>query len=106
MPVAVVEVGVEKKGSWLKTLFQHPVDIKTKVVFTKQLSVLLKSGVPLLQALELLIEQFEKRFRRILINVKDCVKSGESFASQLEKYPKVFSNVFTNSLFNKRNVFL
>jgi len=94
MPVTVVEVGVEKKGSWFKALFQHPVDIKTKVVFTKQLAVLLKSGVPLLQALELLIEQFEKRFRRILINVKDCVKSGESFASQLEKYPKVFSNVY------------
>ncbi|MBD3273616.1 hypothetical protein GF385_04685, partial [Candidatus Dependentiae bacterium] len=49
---------------------------------------------PLLQALELLVDQFEKRFKRILINVKDGVKSGETLASQLNKYPKVFSNVY------------
>ncbi|MCK4650970.1 type II secretion system F family protein [Candidatus Babeliales bacterium] len=94
MPVSIVHIGVEKKKSWYLMLFERKVDVKIKIIFTKQLSVLLRSGVPLLEALELLIEQFEKRFKRILIDVRDGVKGGESFASQLNKYPRVFSNVY------------
>lgn len=83
------------KSNLLLILFFEPkIDIKTKIIFTKQLAVLLKAGVPLLQALELLVEQFEKKFKRILINIKDGVKSGQSFAGELGKYPKVFSNIY------------
>ena len=94
MPTTIEEVGVAPKGFGLATLFERPVDIKTKVIFTKQLGVLLKSGVPLLQAFELLVEQFEKKFKRILIDVKDGIKSGQSLASQLAKYPRVFSDTY------------
>jgi type II secretory pathway component PulF len=55
---------------------------------------LLRSAVPLLQALELLTEQFESSFRRMLISIKDGVKAGEPLAKELSKYPKVFSNVY------------
>ncbi|KKQ48505.1 MAG: Type II secretion system F domain protein, partial [candidate division TM6 bacterium GW2011_GWF2_38_10] len=70
------------------------VDLKTVILFTKQLSVLLKSAVPLLQALELLIEQFEDPFRRIVISIKDGVKSGEPLAKELAKHPQIFTNVY------------
>ena len=59
---------------WYKKLFQKKVDIKEKILFTKQLSVLLKSGIPLLQALELLINQFEGELKSIIISIKDGVK--------------------------------
>ncbi|QQR49737.1 type II secretion system F family protein [bacterium] len=96
MPVNIKEVtaGSAGGGFSLRTLFERPIDVKVVVLFTKQLAVLLRAGIPLLQALELLIEQFEGRFNRLLINVRDGVKSGEPFAKELSKYPKVFSNVY------------
>lgn len=80
--------------SWYKSLFQRSISLKEKILFTKQLAVLLKSGVPLLQALELLIEQFEGRLKSIIINIKDGIKEGKSFADGLSKYPKVFDTIY------------
>ena len=56
-------------------------------MFTKQFSVLLKLGVPLVQAIELLTDQFEGKLHGILIAVKDDVKQGTSLADALAKYP-------------------
>lgn len=95
LPTSIDEISVEKSGFSFVGLFERPVEPKMVIVFTKQLSVLLKSAVPLLQSLELLVEQFDGKFRRIVIDVKDGVKAGESFANQLNKYPKVFTNVYT-----------
>ncbi len=94
LPTKIVEVSGEKATSWWSGLLEKKVDQKTVILFTKQLGVLLKSSVPLLQALELLIDQFDGQFKRILISVKDGVKSGESFAKELNRYPKVFTNVY------------
>ncbi|MBD3273283.1 hypothetical protein GF385_02960, partial [Candidatus Dependentiae bacterium] len=52
MPVKIEEVGTESAKFNIMSIFERKVDVKTKIAFTKQLSVLLKSGVPLLQALE------------------------------------------------------
>lgn len=94
MPVSIKEITAGSEGFSLSTLFEKKVDFKSIILFTKQLSVLLRSGVPLLQAIELLMEQFEGSMQRILVSVKDGIKSGESFASELAKHPKVFSNVY------------
>lgn len=79
---------------WYKKLFERKVTAKDKILFTKQLAVLLKSGVPLLQALELLIEQFEGKMRSILVSLKDGIKEGQSLADGLKKYPKEFDTIF------------
>lgn len=79
---------------WYKTFFERKVKEKDKILFTKQLAVLLKSGVPLLQSLELLIEQFEGRMRSILVSVKDGIKEGHALADELKKYPKVFDSIY------------
>ncbi len=96
MPTKVVEMteGATSEGFSLKMLFERPIEPKVVIIFTKQLGVLLRSGVPLLQAFELLIEQFDGKFKRLLISVKDGLKSGDALAKQLAKYPKVFSNIY------------
>jgi type II secretory pathway component PulF len=95
MPVDIKQVSGQKEGLLARLdLFQPKVDFKTVILFTKQLGVLLRSGVPLLQAIELLLEQFEGKFKRILVNVRDGIKSGEPIAQELAKYPKIFSNVY------------
>jgi len=95
MPTKVVEVAAGAAGvSFFASLFEKPIETKTVILFTKQLAVLLRSGVPLLQAFELMAEQFEGKFKRVLVSVKDGLKSGEALAKELGKYPKIFTNVY------------
>jgi len=95
MPTDLKEVKPHQvSGSLLRRLFERRIDLKTKVQFTKQFAVLLRSGVPLLQAIDLLSEQIEGQFQRILIDVKDGLKAGESLAHTLNRYPHIFSNVY------------
>ncbi|MFC1843127.1 type II secretion system F family protein, partial [Candidatus Dependentiae bacterium] len=84
----------EKKVGFLKRLFQKKVTVKDKILFTRQLSTLLKSGVPLLQALELMVDQVEGRLKSIVISLKDDIKEGTSFANALKKFPDVFPNIY------------
>ncbi len=81
-------------GFSLSGLFAPRVDQKTVILFTKQLAVLLKAGVPLLQSFELLEEQFEGPFKNILLSMQEGLKGGESLASLLSQHPHVFSNVY------------
>lgn len=96
LPISIKEVqAIEgQSGFSLKNLFEKKIDSRSTILFTKQLSVLLKSSVPLLQSIELLTEQFEGAFRRILIRVKDGLKSGQPLAKELSRYPKIFTNVY------------
>lgn len=84
----------EKKQAWYRRIFKRKVGFKEKILFTRQLAILLKSGVPLLQALELLVEQFEGSTRSILVSIKDEIKEGSTFADALNKYPSVFDNIY------------
>lgn len=77
----------------IKSLF-FKVSQKEIILFTKQLAVLLKSGVPLLQSFELLSEQFEGNLRSIIIEIKDDIKEGKSLAEILQKYPKYFDTIY------------
>lgn len=94
MPIVVSEVKGEGSQSFFAGLFEKPVDAKQVILFTKQLAVLLRSAIPLLQAIELLVDQFEGKFRRVLISIKDAIKNGEPLAKELAKHPKIFSNVY------------
>ncbi len=94
LPVSIKEPSATKEQSFFAFLTNKKVDQKTLIVFTKQFSVLLRSGVPLLQSLELITEQFEGTFHRILVDIKDGVKSGKGLAQMLVQYPRVFSQVY------------
>jgi type II secretory pathway component PulF len=80
--------------SWWKQLFIKKVSLKDKILFTKQLAVLLKSGVPLLQSLELLSDQFEGQLQTILITLKDNIKEGKSLADGMNQYKNVFDTIY------------
>jgi len=92
-PVKISQARGEQVG-WLARLFQKKVAEKDKILFTKQLSTLLKSGVPLLNALELLVDHMEGRLKTIVISLKDDIKEGSSFADALKKFPSVFPNIY------------
>lgn len=85
---------VAARATGIRRFFQRAPSMKDKIFFTKQLAVLLKSGVPLLQALELLVDQSEGALRTIVARLKDEIKEGSSLADALARHPKVFDNIY------------
>ena len=64
------------------------------LVFFRQMSVMLKSGVPLAQALELLAENMtNKKFGANIFDVSKRLGSGEDLSSSLGNYPRIFSPI-------------
>src|SRR5438094_1662817 len=73
------------------------VPAKDLAVFTRQFSVMIDAGLPLVQCLEILATQQEnKGFARVLAGVRLSVESGSSLANALRQYPKVFDDLYCN----------
>jgi type IV pilus assembly protein PilC len=66
-------------------------------IFTRQFSVMIDAGLPLVQCLEILAAQQEnKTFKRALIQIRQDVESGSNLADSMRKHPKIFNDLFTN----------
>lgn len=92
-----ITISIYKNSSFqfsLRGLLQRSVPFKELIFFTKQLAILLRSGIPLLQSLELLVDQFTGKLHSILITLKDGIKEGRSLADGLENYPDTFSKIY------------
>lgn len=89
-----IKIYRESSESFLTIIFEQPVAFKDLIFFTKQLAILLKSGIPLVQSLDLLSEQFSGKLRSIIINLKDSIKEGKSLTESLSTYPKTFSKIY------------
>ena len=64
------------------------------LVFFRQMAVMLKSGVPLSQALELLAENMtNKEFGANILDISKKLGSGEELSSSLSNYPRIFSPI-------------
>lgn len=64
---------------------------------TRQLATLLRSGIPLVEALTALIDQLElPEFKAAFTQVRDKVNEGTSFADALKAHPRYFSNLYVN----------
>jgi type IV pilus assembly protein PilC len=71
------------------------VEEKDILVFTRQFSVMIDAGLPLVQALEIIGTQADNpEFRRVLLTVKGKVEAGSTFADALSDHPKVFDTLF------------
>jgi type IV pilus assembly protein PilC len=70
---------------------------KQIAIFTRQFSVMIDAGLPLVQCLEVLANQQEhKVFKRVLLQVRQDVETGSSLADAMRKHPKTFSDLYTN----------
>jgi general secretion pathway protein F len=68
-------------------------------ITTRQLSVLVGAGVPLVEALGALVDQVEhERMKRVVSDVRQRVNEGSSLADALATHPKVFSTLFVNMI--------
>src|SRR5205823_4439414 len=84
----------EKKGTIGKK-----VAAKNLAVFTRQFSVMIDAGLPLVQCLDILGNQEEdKNFAAVILQTRTDVESGASLADAMRKHPKTFDPLFTNMI--------
>src|SRR3989338_5580498 len=88
----------EPVAKWRQWLYQlESVSLSQKIFFVQQLGIMVRTGISLAVALKTLAEQTSsKKFRRALLDIQAEVEKGNLLSRGLEKYPKIFSNLFIN----------
>ncbi len=90
-PTKVRKQGMQLLGSG-KAI--KPMDI---AVFTRQLATMMKSGVPLLQSFDIILEGLQNpNMSRLVESIKVDIGGGNSLASSLRKHPKYFDDLYCN----------
>lgn len=75
------------------------IPLKEKMVFTRNLAVMVSSGLTVSRAIHnLSIQTKNKRFNKILLSVYDDVQSGKTLAEGLARYPHVFNELFVSMI--------
>ena len=73
------------------------VKLEEIVIFSRQLATMVDSGIPLVQALDILFEQVEKSvFKNVLAKVRDDIETGSSLSDALGRHPSIFSTLYVN----------
>jgi type IV pilus assembly protein PilC len=85
------------KAAAPKAFKAKSVSAKNLAVFTRQFSVMIDAGLPLVQCLEILGSQEEdKNFSQVILATRTDVESGQSLADAMKRHPKAFDALFTN----------
>lgn len=101
----IYPINIGKKNEFFTLSLQGTKEIspKTKIsdnnliVFTRQFSSLIDSGVPILQGLTIMIEQQKnKELKGILLKIKESIENGASLSDSLRKFPRVFNDLYVN----------
>src|SRR5260370_3917177 len=77
--------------------FGGSVNAKELAVFTRQFSVMIDAGLPLVQCLEILAGQQEnKLFQKVLTGTRSSVEGGATLSAAMRQFPKVFDALYVN----------
>jgi len=73
------------------------ISLVEKTMFTRNLKVMISSGIPLPRALNILSQQTKsKKFKKVILKIKEGLLKGSSFSESLTSHPNVFPEVFVN----------
>jgi len=87
----------EKGKEFNLPTFGSGVDSKELAVFTRQFSVMIDAGLPLVQCLEILAGQQEnKTFQKVLTATRGSVEGGATLSAAMRAHPKVFDALYVN----------
>src|SRR5499425_988075 len=87
----------EKGKEFNLPTFGGSVTAKELAVFTRQFSVMIDAGLPLVQCLEILASQQENKiFQKILTGTRSSVEGGSTLSAAMKQYPKAFDPLYTN----------
>lgn len=84
---------------WNKGASRKKVDIKGLLTFNQELLVLIKAGLPIIQALDTILERIDKgRLAEVLEIIRDDIKGGSSLSDAFERHPSAFSHLYIASI--------
>jgi type IV pilus assembly protein PilC len=87
----------EIKGKAAGKTDRKKVKMDDLVIFARQLATMVDSGIPLVQALDVLAEQMQKPgFREVISHIRDDIETGSSLSEALSHHPGIFSALFVN----------
>ncbi|HEY3024780.1 MAG TPA: type II secretion system F family protein [Pyrinomonadaceae bacterium] len=85
------EIGIPRIGGRKK------VKAKDLSIFTRQFSVMIDAGLPLVQCLEILAQQQDNKFfQQTLLQVRQDVEEGSTLAAAMARHPRVFDQLYAN----------
>ena len=97
--VTKIEALKRRAGAAKKPKRGKAVPWKNLAIFTRQFSVMIDAGLPLVQCLEILGQQeADKNFSEIILKVRADVEGGSGLADAMRKYPAVFDRLYTNMM--------
>src|SRR5438876_8481479 len=86
-----------KKAGGGKT--NKTVAAKNLAVFTRQFSVMIDAGLPLVQCLDILGNQEEdKNFAEVILQTRSAVEGGAALADAMRRFPNSFDSLYTNMI--------
>lgn len=95
--LVVMSMKLDKTKEKPSKIGKKKVKLGELVLFSRQLATMIDSGIPLVQALEILSEQIEnKAFKAMIGEVRKDVSTGSSFCEALAKHPGAFTPLFVN----------
>src|SRR5688572_30984028 len=96
--MVVVQVREAKsKGGGVGDFFKAGIKTRDVVIFTRQFATMINSGLPLVQALDILSQQTENKvLADVTRQVVYDVESGHTLADALRKHPKAFTDLYVN----------
>ena len=90
---------VETKAAPPKKIREKAAPARNLAVFTRQFSVMIDSGLPLVQCLEILGTQEEdKNFSAVILQTRADVEGGASLADAMKKHPRTFDALYSNMI--------
>ncbi len=96
----VTLTSVKEKGREIgipKLTGRRKVNSKDLAIFTRQFSVMIDAGLPLVQCLDILSQQQQnKHFQGVLAQVRQDVEEGSTLAAAMSRHPKVFDQLYSN----------
>jgi len=102
IPISIKEKGLGGSGSWLH-VFARKVPLAEMILFTRKLSTLYKSGIPLTRVLQIIADQDQSAISQIAERIRANIEKGDSLSEALSHYPHIFSSVYINSIKTAEN---
>lgn len=100
-PISVTEPGFSLSSEGFEQLSKQMrrVTTKDRVVFTRQLATMIRAGLPMAQALHLLLEQIDNpKLADIIADISNKVEGGTSLGESMSDHKEVFSNTYISMI--------
>ncbi len=95
--ISVSKVSEKGKEFNIPSFGGNKVKDKEIAIFTRQFSVMIDAGLPLVQCLEILGgQQDNQAFKKVLIGVRSSVEGGATLSASMKQYDKVFDTLYYN----------